>query len=169
MICTQFKKSIKILRSDSGGEYISKEFSSYLSAEGILHKKSCPYTSKQNGVAERNNCHILETVRTSLVESLVLPQFWCEAAHTVIHIINRLPSTVLNKVSPFECLFGNPPSYIWGSLGASTLFTSRLLNVPNYAHKLLNACFLDKVMNIKDFFIIIPKIDVSILPGMLSF
>ena len=111
MVSTQFQKTIKILRSDSGGEYTSKEFTSFLSDKGILHQKSCPHTPQQNGIAERKNRHLLEIVRTLLVESLVPPKFWCEAAHTTIHIINRLPSSVPGKVSPFECLFGYPPSY----------------------------------------------------------
>ena len=62
-------------------------------------------------MAERKNRHLLDTVRTLLVESLVPPRFWCEVAHTAVHIINKLPSSVLLTVSPFECLFGHPPSY----------------------------------------------------------
>ena len=95
MVCTQFSKSIKYLCSDSGGEYMSSEFSSFLSSKGIIHQKSSPHTPQQNGIAERKNRHILETVRSLLVEALVQPKFWCEAAHTAIHIINRLPSSVL--------------------------------------------------------------------------
>ena len=53
MVQTQFKKAIKILRSDYGGEYISHDFSTFLSDKGILHKKSCPHTPQQNGFAER--------------------------------------------------------------------------------------------------------------------
>eukprot|EP00268_Persea_americana_P063208 TRINITY_DN8175_c0_g1_i7.p1 TRINITY_DN8175_c0_g1~~TRINITY_DN8175_c0_g1_i7.p1 ORF type:complete len:107 (-),score=6.52 TRINITY_DN8175_c0_g1_i7:1366-1686(-) len=75
MVSTQFQKSIKILRSDSGGEYVSTEFSSFLSNKGIIHQKSCPHTPQQNGIAERKNRHILEIVRTLLVESLVPPHF----------------------------------------------------------------------------------------------
>lgn len=109
--CTQFQKSIKILRSDSGGEYVSTEFSSFLFVKGIIHQKSCPHTPQQNGIAERKNRHIIETVRTLLVESLVPPQFWCEVAQKGYTIINRLPSSVLRRASPYECLFGHPPSY----------------------------------------------------------
>ena len=127
MVSTQFQKSIKVLRLDSGGEYTSTEFKNFLAEKGIIHQKSCPHTPQQNGVAERKNRHLLETVRTLLVESLVPPRFWCEAAHTAVHIINRLPSSVLGTVSPFECLFGHPPSYSHlRFLDVSALFISPL-------------------------------------------
>ena len=111
MVHTQFQKAIKILRSDSGGEYMSHDFSAFLSDKGILHQKSCPHTPQQNGVAERKNRHILETVRTLLLESLVPPTFWCDAAQTAVYLLNRHPSSILGKTTPYEALFGHTPSY----------------------------------------------------------
>jgi hypothetical protein len=40
----QFSTHIKILCSDSGGEYMSKEFQEFLKNKGILSQRSCPYT-----------------------------------------------------------------------------------------------------------------------------
>ena len=111
MVHTQFKKDIKILRSDSGGEHMSHEFSALLSDKGILHKKSCPHTLQQNGIAERKNRDILETIRTLLLASLVPPEFWCDAAQTAVYLINRLLSTVLGKTTPYKVLFEHTPSY----------------------------------------------------------
>ena len=34
---------------------------------GILHQTSCAYTPQHNGVAERNNRHLVETTRTILI------------------------------------------------------------------------------------------------------
>lgn len=62
-------------------EYVSTEFSAFLSDKGLIHQKSCPHIPQQNGIVERKNRYILETVSTLLVESLVPPQFWCEAYH----------------------------------------------------------------------------------------
>ena len=62
----------------------------------------------------------METIRAFIIESMVPQTFWCEAAHTAVHLINQLPPSVLNNVTPFECLFGSPPSYthlrVYGSL-----------------------------------------------------
>jgi transposase InsO family protein len=52
---TQFSTSIKILRSDSGGECMSHEFHNFLYYKGIISQRSCPYTPQQNRVAERKN------------------------------------------------------------------------------------------------------------------
>ena len=53
-------KRVKILRSDNGGEYTSKEFESYLKKNGIVHQLSVPYNPAQNGVTERMNRTIKE-------------------------------------------------------------------------------------------------------------
>lgn len=108
---TQFSASIKILQSDSGGEYMSNEFQTFLQSKGIISQRSCPSTPQQNGVAERKNRHLLDVVRTLLLESSVPPRFWCEALSTSVHLINRLPSPTLNHVSPFFKLFGHSPLY----------------------------------------------------------
>ena len=56
-LCTTNECSnlIGTLRSDNGGEYLSKEFEKYLRAKGIHHELSAPYSPAQNGVAERLN------------------------------------------------------------------------------------------------------------------
>jgi hypothetical protein len=41
----------------------------FLTMELIVHKKSCPYTSQQNGLTERKLRHILETRLTLLAHS----------------------------------------------------------------------------------------------------
>nr|GEX56900.1 retrotransposon protein, putative, Ty1-copia subclass [Tanacetum cinerariifolium] len=51
----QLEKTIKALRSDRGGEYISQEFKDYLKACGIIQELTPPYTPQHNGVSERRN------------------------------------------------------------------------------------------------------------------
>ena len=61
---TNFK--IKTLRSDNGGEYISKEFNELCSEKGISRQFTLPYSPPQNGVAERMNRSILESTCSML-------------------------------------------------------------------------------------------------------
>ncbi|RVW84805.1 Retrovirus-related Pol polyprotein from transposon RE1 [Vitis vinifera] len=60
LIETQFSTSIKVLRSDSGGEYMSNEFHDFLQSKGIISQHSFPSTPQQNGVVERKNRHLLD-------------------------------------------------------------------------------------------------------------
>ncbi|GKV43766.1 hypothetical protein SLEP1_g51018 [Rubroshorea leprosula] len=75
-------------------------------SDGTLPQQSCPYTSEQNGQAERKHRHILDSVRALLISSSCPEQFWGEAALTAAYLINRIPSSVLNNQSPYERLHG---------------------------------------------------------------
>ncbi|GKE73730.1 retrovirus-related pol polyprotein from transposon TNT 1-94 [Tanacetum coccineum] len=55
-------KTIKAIRSDRGGEYISQEFKDYLKANGIVQQLTPPYTPQHNGVSERRNSTLLDMV-----------------------------------------------------------------------------------------------------------
>ena len=48
---TQLERSIKSLRSDRGGEYLSNEFIEYLAQQGITSQLSAPGTPQQNGIS----------------------------------------------------------------------------------------------------------------------
>ena len=62
-------RQVKTLRSDNGGKYTSREFTSYLAKEGIKHELTTPHTPQQNGIAERLNRTLVEGVRTMLADS----------------------------------------------------------------------------------------------------
>jgi len=51
----QTGKSIKVLRSDRGGKYLSEDFTRYLKENGILSQWTPPGTPQHNGVSERRN------------------------------------------------------------------------------------------------------------------
>ena len=62
----QLGKSIKVLRSDRGGEYLSQEFQDYLKENGILSQWTPPYTPQLNGVFERRSRTLLDMVRSMM-------------------------------------------------------------------------------------------------------
>ena len=54
---------LKRLRTNNGGEYISREFKGYFSKHGIRHEKTIPGTPQHNDVIEMMNRTIVEKVR----------------------------------------------------------------------------------------------------------
>ncbi|GJR89022.1 retrotransposon protein, putative, ty1-copia subclass, partial [Tanacetum coccineum] len=56
----QLGKTIKAIRSNRGGEYISQEFKDYLKANEIVQQLTPPYTPQHNDVFERRNHTLLD-------------------------------------------------------------------------------------------------------------
>ena len=65
-------KRIKTLRSDNGGEYTSKEFEAFCKDAGIKRELTTPYNPQQNGVVERKNRTIMESVKTMIYDQDIL-------------------------------------------------------------------------------------------------
>ncbi|KAH0684318.1 hypothetical protein KY289_022070 [Solanum tuberosum] len=80
-----------------------------LARQGIIHQSSCPHTPQQNGVMKRKHRHIMETTRAIRFQGHIPIKFWGDRVLAAVHIINRVPSTVLSNKSPFEILFNRRP------------------------------------------------------------
>lgn len=113
----QLGKSIKILRSDRGGEYLSQEFLDYLRDNGILSQWTPSYTPQHNGVSERRNRTLLDMVRSMIGHASLPKSFWGYALLTAVYLLNRVPTKVVST-TPYEIWNGKKPhlSYlkIWG-------------------------------------------------------
>ena len=102
--------SIKTLRSDNGGEYISNLFDDFCKQQGIHHEFTVPYSPQQNGVAERKNRTILNAVRCMLIHSGLSRGFWTEAVLTAVFVQNHLPTTAPAGSIPLTAWTGQTPS-----------------------------------------------------------
>ena len=91
----QSGKKVKALRSDNGGEYISKQFAYFCAEKGIKREFIAPYTPAQNGVAERMNRTIQERLMSMLSQSHLPQSFWDEALMTAVYLISRTPNASL--------------------------------------------------------------------------
>ncbi|RVX06816.1 Retrovirus-related Pol polyprotein from transposon RE2 [Vitis vinifera] len=96
---------------DNARKYFSTPFTSFMSQHGILHQSSCAHTPQQNGVAERKNRHLVETVRTIFLHSHVPFRFWGDAVLIVCYLINRMPSSILHDQIPHSLIFPTQPLY----------------------------------------------------------
>ena len=98
----RFGYRIKGIRTDNGGEYISDDFETYLKKCGIDHEPTIPYTPQQNGVAERANRSLVETVRCLLHQAGVPMRFWAEALSVATYLKNRSPTSCFAGQTPYE-------------------------------------------------------------------
>jgi len=64
VIENQTGRKVKVLWSDNGGEYTSKEFKDYLASKGIEHQLNISGRPKQNGVVDRMNQTLIERARS---------------------------------------------------------------------------------------------------------
>jgi len=64
---TRSGRQLKALRSDNGGEYVSRSFKAWLTARGVHHQLTVPYSPQQNVAAERINGALLDKVRAVIV------------------------------------------------------------------------------------------------------
>lgn len=85
----QTGKSIRVLRSDNGGEYFSKIFDDFLAEAGILHQSSNARNPQQNGLSERANRTLIEKAKCLISEAALPDCFWGEAVNAAAYIINR--------------------------------------------------------------------------------
>ena len=102
MVETQFQTKISILRTDNGTEYFNKILGNFLTEKGILHQSTCPDTPEQNGVAERKNRHLLETARAMMFYMQIPKYLWGDAILTASYLINRMPTKILNYITPLQ-------------------------------------------------------------------
>ena len=68
-----------------------------------------PYTPQENGVAERANCTIMESVRCLLYQSSLPLYLWAEAVSTAVLMKNVSPSSYLQDMTPYERWWNQKP------------------------------------------------------------
>jgi transposase InsO family protein len=103
------ERKIKILRSDNGGEYTSKEFANFCKDVGIKRELTTPYNPQQNGVAERKNITIMEVVKTMIHDQDLPMYLWEEATKTTVYVQNRLSHSALGFKTLEEMFSGKKP------------------------------------------------------------
>ncbi|GJX39702.1 retrotransposon protein, putative, ty1-copia subclass [Tanacetum coccineum] len=104
----QLGKTIKSLRSDRGGEYMSQEFLDHLKDHGIIAHRTPPYTPQHNGVSERRNRTLLDMVRSMMSQTTLPKSFWDYALETAARILNMVPTKKVEK-TPYEVWHGQAP------------------------------------------------------------
>nr|GEU42438.1 hypothetical protein [Tanacetum cinerariifolium] len=101
----QLGKTIKSLRSDRGGEYMSQEFLDHLKDHGIIAHRTLPYTSQMNRVYKRRNRTLLDMVRSMMSQTTIPKSFWDYAFEFAARILNMVPTKKVDK-TPYKVWHG---------------------------------------------------------------
>jgi hypothetical protein len=117
-------KKINTLRIDNGGEYTSKEFISFCKSAGIRREMTVPHNPQQNGVEERKNRSIEETMKELLNDQGLSMFLWGEASMTSIYVYNIIPHHILKDMTPEEAFSGKKPN----------VENLRIFGFPIYSH-----------------------------------
>ena len=91
-IQTQTGNQIKVVRSDQGGEFLSKKFIDHQDTCGTVHQLTVHDSPPQNGIAERGMRTRTEQAHALLIQ-LGLPRFlWEEPMKHTTWLQNRTPA-----------------------------------------------------------------------------
>ncbi|KAJ2955432.1 hypothetical protein NUW54_g14737 [Trametes sanguinea] len=107
---TQAGKRMKALRVDNGKEFVNDAIKSYLRSHGIRLELTAPYSSAQNGIAERSFLTIFNAARAMLFAHDLPTFLWPEAVSYTIYLANRSPTRALPNQTPFEAFWGRKPN-----------------------------------------------------------
>jgi hypothetical protein len=102
---------VKAVYCDNGREFDNSATRTFLLSHGALLRMSCPYTSQQNGKAERTFRTINNIVRSLLFQASIPPVYWADSLHTATYLLNRHPTKTLSGLTPFFALTGTNPTY----------------------------------------------------------
>jgi len=83
---TQFGCTIKSVQCDNGREFDNSASRAFFLAKGVSLRMSCPYTSQQNGKAERMLRTTNNVTRTLLFQASMPPSYWADALATATHL-----------------------------------------------------------------------------------
>ncbi|CAI7868186.1 unnamed protein product [Closterium sp. NIES-53] len=142
MVERQQDRLVKAIRTDRGGEFLSKEFGLWLKKNGIRHSLTLPYSPAMNGIAKRANRTITETARGLLIEAGLPDYFWPDAVRSAqrpppvpgTHRMSLRPST-----SPLRAPLPSPPESSLPALAdlESDSLRAASPTVPHYAASLV--------------------------------
>jgi histone deacetylase 1/2 len=108
-VSTQYNTTVQAVQCDNGREFDNAAAKLFLTSLGTVLRMSCPYTSPQNGKAERVIRTTNNIVRSLLFQASMPPTYWVEALNVATFLFNLHPTKTLHFKTPFETLNHKPP------------------------------------------------------------
>lgn len=102
--------SVKMLKTDNGGEFTSNDFAQLLVDQKIAFRTTTPHTPSSNAFSERFNRVLGERTR-AMLKGGCLPNFlWDECMQATTYLYNRCIAPNSEDKTPFEQLLGVKPN-----------------------------------------------------------
>ncbi|GJT22376.1 retrotransposon protein, putative, ty1-copia subclass [Tanacetum coccineum] len=120
----QLGKTIKSLRSDRRGDYMSQEFLDHLKDHGIIAYRTPPYTPQHNGVSKRRNRTLLDMVHSMMSQTTLPKSFWDYALESAARILNMVPTKKVEN-TPYEVWHGQAPKLSYLKVQGCEVFVKR--------------------------------------------
>jgi hypothetical protein len=83
---------------------------SFCKSAGVRREITVPHNPQQNGVAERKNISIEETVKALMNDQGLSMYLWGEATMKTIYVQNKIPHLILKDMTPEEAFLGKKPN-----------------------------------------------------------
>ncbi|GJW71933.1 retrotransposon protein, putative, ty1-copia subclass [Tanacetum coccineum] len=165
----QLGKTIKSLRSDRRGEYISQEFLDHLKEHGIIAYRTPPYTPQYNGVSKRRNRTLLDMVRFMMSQTTLPKSFWDYALESAARILNMVRTKKDDK-TPYEVWHGQVPKFSYLKvLGCEALVKRDTLTKPDKLEPISIKCiFVGYLKETMGYYFYYPSENKVLLLGMLN-
>lgn len=112
----QTGQKIRTFRNDKGGGYIGKKWGDYFTEHGIYHDRTTTDTPQSNGIAERKNRTLEESITSMLATAKLPAACWVCALALAARIMNATPiSSVKDTVQglPWEETRPQHASHLW--------------------------------------------------------
>jgi hypothetical protein len=123
----QLGKTIKFLRSDCGGEYLSLKFSDHLKQCEIVPQLTPPGMPHWNGVSKRRNRTLLDMVRSMMSQTDLSLSFWGYALEIAAFILNRVLTKFVER-TPYEIWTGKRPGLSFFKVWGCGAYVKRLMS-----------------------------------------
>lgn len=135
LVKTQYKHTVKILRTDNGLEFVNRPVKEITSGHGMIHQTTVAYNPEQNGSAEREMRTLVEAARCLLQAKELNDNLWAEAVNTAAYVLNRTGTSSVQGKSPLELWAGQTPDLQLLNVFGRTVYC----HIPDQQRKKLDA------------------------------
>nr|GEZ00758.1 ribonuclease H-like domain, reverse transcriptase, RNA-dependent DNA polymerase [Tanacetum cinerariifolium] len=136
----ELRTTLKMLRTDRGGEFTSNEFTQYCKENGIARQLTAPYSPQKNRVVERRNKTIMSTTRCMMKATNMPQNLWAEAVRHAIYILNRVPTKALDDITTCEAIKQRKPNLenlrVFGCIAYAKVPSQRLTKLDDRSSRM---------------------------------